>query len=204
MQECNRDSVNKWGFNVDTSQSYFLCSMISEQTGLTVNFIANSNTKVSGNNLYIYFTEVGTGAESLTTGSVKLSPAGQWTLSLYEQASSTNLDPDDGGVTLLLTETIRVDDNGTAQVGFTGTACSGSGGTVNVYESDGATHISGSPFTAPTSKTLTGADIIDAADGVTVITTLEDADTYQVFLFSGINGGLSNTTYSNSILGGLS
>ena len=128
MNLANRDSVNKWAFSVNTSQSYFLLSMTSRQSGLTVNFLADPvNTIVSGNNLFIYFTENTT--EDKENGIVSLSPAGEWDLLLYEQASSSNLDPDNA--TLLLDEVIRVDDAGAAVVAFTGScAAAGDSGTV--------------------------------------------------------------------------
>ncbi len=128
MKLCNRGEVNKWAFSVVITESFFLCSLTSRQTDNQVNFISDPiNTQTAGNNLYIYFTEIGTGTVDAINGITALSPDGEWDMNIYEQASSTNLDPNAVGVTFLQEETVRVDSGVTASVAFTGT-CEGSGG----------------------------------------------------------------------------
>lgn len=119
MKICNRGAVNKWSFNIENSLTYFLLSLTSRQTGLSVRFIADPvNTVVSGNNVFLYFTETET--EDAVNGDITISPQGDWDMTLYNQSSSTNLDPSLAD-TELLTEVIRVDIADAAATGFTGT-----------------------------------------------------------------------------------
>jgi hypothetical protein len=104
-------------------------------------------------------------------GEVTLSPAGNWELKVYEQNSATNLLPASAD-RLVTTIGLFVYGGDAADTGWSGGG--GTGGTCD-------------PVT------------IEDQDG-TAIDSVPAGGTYQVIVVSGINGGASNTTYTNSII----
>ena len=106
-----------------------------------------------------------------TSGEVQLVNAGSWDMKIYEQASSTNLIPIG---TPIIEDVVEVTGDATSLTVFVGDCCTGEGG--------------GDPVS------------ITNQDG-TEIDTVACGGEYQVIVVSRINGGNSDTTYSNSIIG---
>lgn len=75
------------------STSYWLVVFTSVETQLN-NYCVTSNSGASQGPILLPITEVGDGTATATSGQVKLSPPGDWIVKVYEQGSSTNLDPD--------------------------------------------------------------------------------------------------------------
>lgn len=73
--------------------SYWLVVFTSVETGLN-NYCVTTNSGSAQGPILLPITEVGDGTATATSGQVKLSPPGDWIVKVYEQSSSTNLDPD--------------------------------------------------------------------------------------------------------------
>jgi len=120
MLKCLRGQENKLAVGERSSSDYILCSLRSLQTELTVYVIASNVVQV-GSNTFFRITEGDT--PDALNGTITLSPSGQWEMNVYEQASSTNLDPDNA--TFVSNEIVKVISNGVADTGFTGTCADG-------------------------------------------------------------------------------
>lgn len=112
MQTINRGSNNTVVFtlteSVTLSNPYFLVNAKSRRTNEVKNFILASNLS-SYTTRYDQFTITETsGTEILTSGTVTLT-AGDWWYRVYEQSSSSNLNPDNA-TTLLEEGILRVID----------------------------------------------------------------------------------------------
>ena len=95
---------------------YFLLEFFSVSTRL-YNYVITTNSGNSFGPLLLEFEEVSGGTADPEAGTVILSPPGNWKLSVYEQASSTNVDPDLASRRVGQPQQVTVD----------GTACSPSG-----------------------------------------------------------------------------
>jgi hypothetical protein len=81
---------------------YYLFNFVSDVTGVAVNFIAADLSSYTDRYNQFLITET-SGTTNFTSGTIELSPTGQWTYKVYEQTSSTNLNP------LLATNTIPLE-----------------------------------------------------------------------------------------------
>ena len=136
MLVCNRGADNGWSVGARSSADNILLHFTSLQTDLSVYCIANDVVQI-GQNTFFTFTE-GTPVDE-ENGVIQLSPDGQWELNVYEQASTTNLDPDNA--TYVATEIIRVDSGETAATGFTGTCADDPGGTFDLVVNFGGVEV---------------------------------------------------------------
>ena len=73
------------------STPVYLLSLVNYTTRERTNFIAPDVSGLAPF-LQLTVTEVGTGMPNLYTGNVSISPPGLYTIEVYEQAGSTNLD----------------------------------------------------------------------------------------------------------------
>lgn len=71
---------------------YYLFNFVSDVTGNSVNFIASDLSSYTDRYNKFLITET-SGTNDYTSGTITLSPTGQWTYKVYEQTSSTNLNP---------------------------------------------------------------------------------------------------------------
>jgi len=71
---------------------YFLFNFVSDVTGNSVNFIATDLSSYTDRYNKFLITET-SGTAIYTSGTIELSPTGTWTYKVYEQTSSTNLNP---------------------------------------------------------------------------------------------------------------
>ena len=71
---------------------YYLFAFTSDVSGLTKYFTATDISIHTERYNEFLITET-SGTEILTSGTITLNPTGQWTYRIYEQMSSTNLDP---------------------------------------------------------------------------------------------------------------
>ena len=71
---------------------YFLFNFVSDVTGNAVNFIATDLSNYTDRYNQFLITET-SGTNNYTSGTITLSPEGTWTYKVYEQTSSTNLNP---------------------------------------------------------------------------------------------------------------
>lgn len=71
---------------------YFLFNFVSDVTGESVNFITSDLSNYTDRYNKFLITET-SGAAIYTSGTIELSPTGTWTYKVYEQTSSTNLNP---------------------------------------------------------------------------------------------------------------
>ena len=152
------------------SPSYWLLWFRDPERNASVYCIATASN-TTGGMLTLTFTETNT--PIALNGQVKLSPRGNWELKVYEQTSATNLNPANAG-RLVKTIGILVTGPEANDTGWSGSACPPGGGDCD-------------PVT-----------IVDQDD--TLIAEVPSGTTYQVIVVSGIDGGLSNTTYTNSII----
>lgn len=157
------------------SPSYWLIRFTSVTTGLSVYCIAQ-NAATSGYGISLPITETGDTSPTATSGEVQMSPPGNWKVTIFEQTSSTNLDPANASRTVW-----------SGMVDVTGEACE--------PEVNTGTE-------CPPGGDCDPVTILDQ-DGGTV-TTVNAGGTYTVTLLSGIDGGASGTTYTNTVVGGLS
>lgn len=125
-----------------------------------------------GNSGLIKFTITENDAPTAEDGEVNIDTPGRWDMFIYEQASSSNLDPSASG-DLLITDILEVTGDATSLTVFSGDCCTGGGG--------------GDPVS-----------IID--QDMNVVTTVACGGTYSVIVLSGIDGGAADTTYSNSVI----
>lgn len=105
MQKITQNSTATWAFYEEPTKDYFLLVASLKCSCKSVYFNA-VNKSAEGCPPTFEITEVGSGAEDLDTGKIKLSPAGSWTISLYEQDIQFNKDPDSAD--LLITEELKV------------------------------------------------------------------------------------------------
>lgn len=84
--------------NVTIGSPTYLFSFNHAGSDKQKNFIAQDTQTTAmlldGARNKFVITEVNSGSESLLTGSVNLQPEGQWNYKIYQQTSTTNLDPD--------------------------------------------------------------------------------------------------------------
>lgn len=85
---------------------YFLFEFRSDVTNVPVRFIA-ANTSLYTERYDSFVITETSGSNILTSGTITLNPTGQWTYKVWEQLSSTNLDPNNT-VTLLETGILKV------------------------------------------------------------------------------------------------
>jgi hypothetical protein len=71
---------------------YFLFNFTSDVTGEAVNFIASDLSNYTDRYNQFLITET-SGTAIYTSGTIELSPTGTWTYKVYEQTSSSNLNP---------------------------------------------------------------------------------------------------------------
>jgi hypothetical protein len=71
---------------------YFLFNFVSDVTKQSVNFIAQDLSSYTDRYNQFLITET-SGTTDYTSGTIELSPTGTWTYKVYEQTSSTNLNP---------------------------------------------------------------------------------------------------------------
>lgn len=69
---------------------YYLFNFTSDVTGDSVNFIATDLSNYTDRYNKFLITET-SGTTDYTSGTIELSPTGQWSYKVYEQSSSTNL-----------------------------------------------------------------------------------------------------------------
>ena len=136
-----RDATNK--LLIDGRQTLtaprFLLHFTSTQTGANVYAITQNSGAVSGP-LILTFDEVGDGGTvAPTSGDILLSPAGWWELSVYEQTSTTNLDPANAS-RLVASMGVEVVGTSCTASAYTENQCPGGGGegcgetlTIRVY-----------------------------------------------------------------------
>lgn len=77
---------------VTLASPYYLFAFISDVSQLTKYFISADISIHTDRYNEFLITET-SGTEILTSGTITLNPTGQWTYRIYEQDSSTNLDP---------------------------------------------------------------------------------------------------------------
>ena len=139
--QIERGSVNTFALmgRPILSPSYWLLWFRDPERSASVYCIATASN-ITGGMLTLTFTE--TNSPTALNGQVKLSPRGNWELKVYEQTSSTNLDPASAG-RLVKTIGILVVGEPSQDSGWSGTACPPGGGggdcdptTVNGTESD--------------------------------------------------------------------
>ena len=100
---------------VTLTSPYYLFAFTSDVSQLTKYFIsADISIHTTRYNEFL-ITET-SGTEILTSGTITLNPTGQWTYRIYEQTSSTNLDPTQA-TTLLEIGIVKV--TGTATTYYT-------------------------------------------------------------------------------------
>jgi len=96
MLKVTRGSNNEWILTLNelatlTNPTYlFKCT--SELTNITKCFIASDTSSYPDR--YNKFTVTETSSEILTSGTVEFATTGQWVYEVYEQTSTTNLNPD--------------------------------------------------------------------------------------------------------------
>lgn len=71
---------------------YFLFNFVSDVTKESVNFIAQDLSSYTDRYNQFLITET-SGTTNYTSGTIELNPTGTWTYKVYEQTSSTNLNP---------------------------------------------------------------------------------------------------------------
>lgn len=77
---------------VTLASPYYLFAFTSDVSQLTKYFISADISIHTDRYNEFLITET-SGTEILTSGTITLNPTGQWTYRIYEQTSSTNLDP---------------------------------------------------------------------------------------------------------------
>ena len=77
---------------VTLTSPYYLFAFTSDVSQLTKYFISADISIHTDRYNEFLITET-SGTEILTSGTITLNPTGQWTYRIYEQTSSTNLDP---------------------------------------------------------------------------------------------------------------
>lgn len=106
----NKNSTSTYYFtlteNVTLTSPYFLFEFTNDFTQTPVYFIAANTSSYSYRYDSFVITET-SGTNILTSGTITLSPAGQWTYRVFEQTSSTNLNPANA-TTLLETGIVKV------------------------------------------------------------------------------------------------
>lgn len=111
MQLIQRSSSNVLVFTltekVTLASPYFLFELKCTQNGQLKYFIAANTSSYTYRYDQFTVTEVASGAEVLTSGQVNLPYVGEYQYRIWEQSSSTNLDPANV-TTLLETGLIRV------------------------------------------------------------------------------------------------
>lgn len=97
MQVINKNSNNEWTLTLNElatlTNPYYLFKVTSEFQNITKCFIAAADQSEYPDR-YNKFTITESSTEVLTSGTVEFNPTGQWTYEVYEQTSSTNLNPD--------------------------------------------------------------------------------------------------------------
>lgn len=100
---------------VTLASPYYLFAFTSDVSQLTKYFISADISIHTDRYNEFLITET-SGTEILTSGTITLNPTGQWTYRIYEQTSSTNLDPN---LTTSLLEIGIVKVTGTATTYYT-------------------------------------------------------------------------------------
>ena len=77
---------------VTLASPYYLFAFTSDVSQLTKYFIS-ADISIHTDRYNEFLVTETSGTEILTSGTITLNPTGQWTYRIYEQTSSTNLDP---------------------------------------------------------------------------------------------------------------
>lgn len=120
MIRLSRDSTKRifTGEIPPGSGDYYLLDFYCQGTGLHVYCVCADVNASAARPVELVLTETGDIAAVPTSGEVRLLPVGEWTLTVYQQASSTNLDPENADA-LLYNDVVSVsgDDAGTEYTG---------------------------------------------------------------------------------------
>lgn len=104
--------------------NYYLLDFYSAGSELHVYCVCLDVNAATGRPVELVVIETGDDTPVPLSGQVRLLPVGQWKLSIYQQSSSTNLDPD-SATSLLLNDTVYVtgEDAGTEYTGAVPGSC---------------------------------------------------------------------------------
>lgn len=96
MLKITKGTNNEWILTLNElatlTNPYYLFKCTSEFQNVTKCFIAATDLSAYPDR-FNKFTITESSTEVLTSGTVEFNPTGQWTYEVYEQTSSTNLDP---------------------------------------------------------------------------------------------------------------
>jgi len=96
MLKVNKGENNEWILTLKEkttlSSPYYLVKVKSRASKVTKTFILASDSS-SYPDRFNSFTVTESSSEILTSGTVEFDPVGQWDYEIFEQSSSTNLDP---------------------------------------------------------------------------------------------------------------
>jgi len=114
--------------------SHWLVRFTSVISGLS-NYCVCSNSATTTSGIVLDIVETGDASPVATSGQVRLLPVGDWVMTVWEQTSSTNIDPQNAAVVREVhVEQVRVDGQGE---GETGDECPPCDDPVSVTNSDG-------------------------------------------------------------------